>query len=87
MVDTDGKAPSKDKLLFDAIKKYYKHLKFQSPDIVKHIFFKMQALVRGKETISWDIFKTLANEMIPRTIEQKIDLFVESYIPHETHQD
>jgi hypothetical protein len=82
MIDTNGKAPSKEEVLLDTLKKF-KLLKLQSPEIVNHLFFRMKGLIVGKNTISWDTFKTLASELVPRTIEQKIDLFLESFVPHE----
>jgi hypothetical protein len=41
----------------------------------------MRKVVGGDKTINWETFKEIAAGMIPRTLNDKIELFLESFTP------
>jgi hypothetical protein len=59
-----------------------KVLRYQSNHVVKKMF---QGISRasGKDKIDWKSFSPLIKELIPRTHEQKMDLFWRSFVPEE----
>lgn len=58
-------------------------MRFQSQDIVDYLFKSMKSAVCGQDSISWDTFKYIAADMVPRTLHDKIDLFLEAFTPQD----
>ena len=43
----------------------------------------MKSAVCGADSITWDTFKYIAADMVPRTLHDKIDLFLEAFTPQD----
>jgi len=41
----------------------------------------------GKDSIGWDMFKYLVGNLVPRTLKEKIDLFLEAFTPSGLRND
>ena len=83
MLNNGGYVPDHDKVLLSTIKESTKILRFQSKNIVNHLFKVMKEANTGKDSIGWNTFKYLAGDLVPRTLKEKIDMFLEAFTPTE----
>ena len=70
----------------ETIKKASHVLKFQCGEVVTQIFEIMEKNIPSHgepDKINWGTFSDLIRQIIPTTLEDKMDLFLTSFVPKE----